>query len=168
MIATVIHLLGILVLFGQLFIILSLINLIFSFKFLKWINRYNVSSAFTISLISTLGSLFLSEIAGMAPCELCWFQRIFMYPLVLIFGIALYKNDNKVVFYALPMSIIGMFISMYHNYLIWFTVPTSCSGVSCTTKYITELGYITIPLMALTGFIMIILLMTIYNNKFLK
>lgn len=112
--------------------------------------------AFAFSLIATLGSLYFSEVLLFVPCELCWFQRIFMYPLVIILGIAALKRNYKIALYTFVLSAIGGLISIYH-YLIQ-KVPaigetsSSCGIIPCTTQYINWLGFITIPFLALIGF----------------
>jgi disulfide bond formation protein DsbB len=118
--------------------------------------------SFIVALTATLGSLFFSEIALYDPCRLCWFQRIFMYPLVILFGIALFKDDKKIIRYALPLSMIGICISAYHYTISTFSKVASsgvCSatGPSCLVDYFTEYGYVTIPLMAFTAFLLIII-----------
>jgi disulfide bond formation protein DsbB len=119
-------------------------------------------AAWGVSLIATLGSLFFSEIMKFIPCDLCWFQRIFMYPQVILLGMAFVRKDFNMARYSLVLSIIGGTISTYH-YLIQ-KVPffkenaPSCGIVPCTGQYINWLGFITIPFLALTAFILITLL----------
>jgi disulfide bond formation protein DsbB len=137
-------------------------------KMLGLAPKYAVPFAFTVALISTLGSLYFSEIANFVPCELCWFQRIFMYPQVILFGIALFKKDKGVFSYALPLSIIGACIAGYNYWLqMSGSVSTTCSaGVSCATAPFFSYGFITIAYMALTGFLLIILAgITAKGNK---
>ncbi|PKG25394.1 disulfide oxidoreductase [Niallia nealsonii] len=115
--------------------------------------------AWLASLISMFGSLYFSEIREFEPCTLCWYQRILMYPLVIILGLAVIKKDYKITFYTMILSSIGACISMYHYSIQKFpflsnTAP-SCGRVPCTGDYINWLGFITIPLLALTGFIII-------------
>lgn len=118
-----------------------------------------------ISLIATAGSLFFSEVLKYIPCELCWYQRILMYPLVILLGIASAKKDYNMSCYALVLSSIGGLISLYH-YLIQ-KVPAlhdlgnSCGIVPCNTDYLNWFGFITIPFLALIAFIMISVLLTI-------
>jgi disulfide bond formation protein DsbB len=114
---------------------------------------------FLISFISLLGSLFYSNIIGFTPCDLCWFQRIFMYPLVIISAIALLKKDDKGIYYIIPISVIGFFISIWHNYSFYSKLAISVcdsSGISCIKAYVLEFNYITIQMMALTAFSLII------------
>jgi disulfide bond formation protein DsbB len=115
--------------------------------------------AWIAAIIATLGSLYFSEVRHFIPCTLCWYQRIFMYPLAIILGIAIYRNDNSIYRYVLPLSIIGMVISAYHTvlqkipYLQQFEMCTT--GVPCSKDYLNWLGFITIPLMAFIAFTVI-------------
>lgn len=118
--------------------------------------------AFAVATVSTFGSLYLSEVARLIPCTFCWYQRIAMYPLVVIFGIAAWRRDHRVRVYAAPLAIIGALIAAYHRLIQ--AVPdlggSACStGVPCTAAYFTELGFVTIPTMALGGFLFIIALL---------
>jgi disulfide bond formation protein DsbB len=112
--------------------------------------------AWVAALIATIGSLYFSEVRHFIPCTLCWYQRIFMYPLAVILGIAFYRNDKGIAIYALPLSIVGMIISGYHTalqkipYLQQFEMCSS--GVPCSEDYINWLGFITIPILALIAF----------------
>src|SRR3989338_5063706 len=127
--------------------------------------------SFLIALTATLGSLFFSLILKYTPCELCWYQRIFMYPLVLIFIMAIVKNDKRVYRYSLPVAIIGFLIAAFHYYLqLSNTQSFSCNIVgysaSCTETFFLTYGYITIPMMAITAFALIIALSLNYKyNK---
>ncbi len=143
---------------AHLILILLAIFIITKPKFLDDIRNNGTKLAFIVALIATSGSLFYSQIAGYTPCKLCWFQRIFMYPLVLLLGIAIYKKE-KIPQYTIPMSIIGGMIAFYH-YMIQVTKLTfSCTeGVECAVRNFFHLGYITIPLMAFTAFLLIIIL----------
>lgn len=119
--------------------------------------------AWIVSIIATLGSLYFSEIAGFIPCELCWYQRILMYPLVLILGVATFQNDPTAKKYVLPLAVIGWFISLNH-YLVqkvpgFAEVKPCVNGVPCTAQYINWLGFITIPFLAFTAFTFIIIFM---------
>lgn len=127
------------------------------------IEGYLLYIAWLISVIATLGSLYFSDIKGFIPCELCWFQRIFMYPLAVILGIAAFDNDTKLKKYVLPLSLIGSFISIYH-YLVqkvpgFASIKPCVQGVPCNMQYINWFGFVTIPFLALTAFIIISILM---------
>ena len=126
-------------------------------------NLTYVFFAFIISLVSTLGSLFFSEIMHFIPCSLCWYQRIFMYPLVLIFLINLLFPDDKLFKYAILLVIFGWLISIYHNLLMFGIIPENLSpcvqGVPCSTDYINWLGFITIPLLSFFAYAAILILL---------
>lgn len=120
---------------------------------------YHLYFAWLISVIATLGSLYFSEIKGFIPCELCWYQRIFMYPLSILLGIATFYNERQIIKYALPLSIIGGGISLFHymeQKIPGFAEIKPCTqGVPCTAEYINWFEFITIPFLALTAFILI-------------
>lgn len=132
----------------------------------KWLLLF---SAWLISAISTLGSLFFSNVMMLPPCTLCWFQRIFMYPLALIFLVPLFSFDRAVVKFSLPLALTGWFIALYHNLLYYHILPESASpcvqGISCTTVQLNWLGFITIPLLSLTGFSLILFLIFILQRN---
>lgn len=123
------------------------------------LSSYLLYFAWVVSVIATLGSLYFSEIRGFIPCELCWYQRILMYPLSVILGIAAYNNDLRIKKYILPLSIIGICVSLYH-YLLQkvpgFALAKPCvQGVPCDMMYINWFGFITIPFLALVAFSLI-------------
>ena len=116
-----------------------------------------VFALWLVSLVATLGSLFFSEVMRLPPCVLCWYQRIAMYPLVVLATVALVRRDAGVGPYAWPLVALGLAISIYHNLLYYHLIPesvTPCAqGVSCTERQIEWLGVITIPLLALGSFV---------------
>ncbi|PLX21710.1 disulfide bond formation protein B [Candidatus Parcubacteria bacterium] len=161
-----------LTLFSHLLIVLFLIALLnkkTSNFILSIIKTKGLLFVFLLSLLATMGSLFYSEIAGYDPCKLCWYQRIFIYPQVILLGIAYFKNEKTIVKYSLTMAIIGLTISIYHNYIYYRSIQSAFCGISietsCTTRYIFELGYITIPLMALTALVYTIVVLAIYRKQ---
>lgn len=116
--------------------------------------------AFMLALIATAGSLFYSQVMGFIPCEFCWYQRILMYPLTVITLIGSIKRDDLLPLYVLPFSIAGLFVSGYHILLqngIVTRVGVCQAGVSCGAKYVNYLGFISIPVMAFTAFLLITL-----------
>lgn len=119
-----------------------------------------------ISIIATAGSLIFSEILKFPPCVLCWYQRICMYPLVVIFAVGIWKKDKNIPYFAFPLSIIGLLIALYHNLLYYKIIPEAalpCTlGISCTTKYIEWFGFITIPFLSFLSFAAISILMLLY------
>jgi disulfide bond formation protein DsbB len=125
----------------------------------KW-RIYSVYVAFTQALLATVGSLYLSQIVHLPPCLLCWYQRICMYPLVIILGVGILRKDKNLYQYALPLAVIGWVIALYHSLLQWKIIPDSLApcvqGVSCTTVQVHLLGFITIPFMSLVAFSIII------------
>jgi disulfide bond formation protein DsbB len=130
---------------------------------------YLLYLAWIVSLIATVGSLYFSEIRGFAPCELCWFQRIFMYPLSILLGIAAYYGDRGIKKYVLPLSIIGGIISLFHylqQKIPGFAAIKPCTqGVPCNMEYINWLGFITIPFLALIGFSFITVFMLLIKRS---
>lgn len=126
--------------------------------------------AFVQSLLATFGSLFFSEILQYPPCTLCWYQRIAMYPIAVILAVAIYRNEvRSAAWYVLPLSIIGLVISIYHNLLYYNIIADSIvpcqSGISCTTTYIEWFGFVTIPLLSLIAFSVITVLMIGVTRK---
>jgi disulfide bond formation protein DsbB len=128
-------------------------------KFRSFMVEQGLSLAWVIATVATLGSLYFSEIMGYMPCNLCWYQRILMYPLVIVLGIATARKDLNQTIYVLPITIVGMCTSAYH-YAIektnWFEHSGNiCGIVPCDAEYINWLGFITIPFLALTAFTLI-------------
>jgi len=119
-------------------------------------------AAWLTALVATLGSLYFSEVLRFIPCDLCWFQRIFMYPQVIILGIAIARKDFAATRYSLALSLVGGMISLYHYILqkvpFFQDYAISCGRVPCTGQYINWFGFITIPFLALTAFTIIIFL----------
>jgi disulfide bond formation protein DsbB len=111
---------------------------------------------------ATCGSLFFSEVLGWRPCVLCWYQRILMYPLAILLAVGIARRDRGLHVYVLPFSLAGMCVSLYHYLLIrtdWFPPPPCASDVPCTVDYLNWLGFINIPFMALTAFVIITCMM---------
>lgn len=159
---------GVVVVFGQILLaLLVFAYLIFRLntknKQLKnlfnFISQNALSFAFFVASSATVGSLFLSEIAKLPPCMLCWYQRIFMFPQGILLGIAVFTNDNGIKKYIIALSAIGILIAIYH-YILQVTqaLPLPCADdvVSCTVKQIELFGYLTIPLMSATAFALVL------------
>ena len=125
--------------------------------------------AWLVATIATVGSLFFSEVMMFPPCVMCWYQRICMYPLVVILLVGLFPLDTTVTRYAMPLTLIGLFFAIYHNLLYYKILPESvqpCSqGVSCTSDYINWFGFITIQLLSLVAFVMVLILLIIFKRK---
>jgi disulfide bond formation protein DsbB len=115
--------------------------------------------AFVVALLATVGSLWLSEGAHVVPCRLCWYQRIAMYPMSVILGIAAVRRDRGVRGYALPVILIGATISVWHVLVERFPSleeATSCDPANpCSLIWVERFGYLTIPTMALSAFALI-------------
>jgi disulfide bond formation protein DsbB len=128
--------------------------------------------AWTTALVAMGGSLFFSNVLGYPPCVLCWYQRIFLYPLVFILGTGILRRDHNMYYYALPLALIGWGISIYHNLLYFKIIPESLApcvaGISCTTKFIEYFGFITIPFLSFLAFTVIIISLIAYRklNKY--
>ncbi|MBF0329755.1 MAG: disulfide bond formation protein B [Nitrospirae bacterium] len=135
-------------------------------------SNYNWTILFTawlISCIGTLGSLFFSEIMAFAPCVLCWYQRIFLYPLVITLAIGLFPLDKNAVKYSLPLVLAGWLVALYHNLVYYHIIPEKMQpcrqGVSCTETYIELFGFLTIPLLSLIGFSIITALLITLKRR---
>lgn len=128
---------------------------------------------FIISFTSMVGSLYYSDYLGYAPCLLCWYQRICMYPLAFLFALALWKRDRTFIWtYSAVLSLIGAAIALFHYYIQVsthpiITLPCSAAGysASCTETFSTSFGYITIPMMAITAFVLILFLKVIRRRN---
>lgn len=132
-------------------------------------NQFLLYGSWLVAITATLGSLYFSEIREYVPCELCWYQRILMYPLSIILGIATFKNDLNIKVYVLPLTIIGLSISIFHyleQKVPGFAEIKPCvNGVPCNTQYINWLGFITIPFLAGTAFILITVAMILIRRQ---
>jgi disulfide bond formation protein DsbB len=123
------------------------------------LSGYELWLAFVVAAVATGGSLFFSEIAHFPPCELCWYQRICMYPLSITTLFAAVHNDHRFARYLLPFPVFGAGVSIYHL-LVENGVVTQAQACllsapgGCATKWINEFGYVTIPTLALTGFVL--------------
>lgn len=118
---------------------------------------------------ATLGSLFFSQVMGFPPCMLCWYQRICLFPLVLVLGAGLFPLDLKAVKFALPLALAGLATALYHNLMYVGVIPESlrpcAAGVSCTEKYIELFGFVSIPLMSLLAFAAITALLVVLKRE---
>ena len=128
-----------------------------------------VFACWLIATSSTLGALFFSEVMNLPPCVLCWYQRIFLFPLVLMLPVGLFPFDPKVVRYALPLSMVGWSLAFFHVLLTYGLIPESirpCTlGVPCALNQIEWFGFVSIPLLSLVAFSVInaLLLVTHYR-----
>jgi len=121
------------------------------------------------AIISMLGSLYYSEVRGYIPCQLCWYQRILIYPIVVIIIVGLIRNDKKLYHYVLPLGIIGWLIAFYHvllqNGIVSETSITCDITASCGSKYVNYFGFMSIPVMALIAFSVIIASMLVMKKS---
>lgn len=119
-----------------------------------------LSFSFLIAFVSLVGSQFFEHVLAFPPCDLCWYQRIFMYPQAFILGIAMLKKDNSVRVYCLVLSVVGFAVALYHYLLQLFpaVLPCTSSAVACSVKQ-WEVGIISIPFLSGMAFLMIIVLM---------
>jgi len=162
-----------LVVIAQVLIVIYAIGLIMRKKspesnFVKKLSENGFLLAFLGSLAATAGSLYYSDIRGFEPCKFCWFQRIFMYPLVILLGVALWKKHYFMKTYGIILSVIGAGLALNH-YILQITgtslIPCSAIGysVSCNKVFVMHLGYITIPIMALSAFVLMILALIMWK-----
>ena len=155
----------------QIFSVVALFLLLFRSKeksknlYLDFIDKHFLPLSFLIALFSSIFPLVYSEIIHFAPCVLCWWQRVFMFPLAFMFGIAFWDKDRKVIRYALPLLCAGFLVSVYQNFYYYFGSNTGAcdsSGVSCYQHVVSEFGgYISIPMMALTAFFALLSLLAV-------
>ena len=122
---------------------------------------YELWLAFLVAAVATGGSLFFSEIAYFIPCELCWYQRICMYPLAVVTLLAALANDRRATRYLLPLPVVGAGLAVYHELIERGVVsePRACAVSApggCATKWIEEFGYVTIPVLTLTAFVLVL------------
>jgi disulfide bond formation protein DsbB len=159
--------------FLQVVIVVLLFNLIFfrsrENKILLIFKKYTFILGFLSALGAVILSLFYSEIVGFPACELCWIQRIFLYPQLVLFGMELYKKERSIIDFSIVFAIFGSITSIYHIFVESgvFAGPAcadpSNGGVSCAVRYIYEFGYVTMPIMALTLSLFIISILLNYK-----
>lgn len=119
----------------------------------SFIGKRAIIFGFIVSLAAISGSLFYSEVVGYEACVLCWWQRAFLYPQVVLFAAALWAKDKSVFLYSAPMALIAGAIALYHSYVYMggkSLLPCAALGGACSKIYVMEFGYITIPSMSLT------------------
>lgn len=127
------------------------------------LKNYGLYLAWTCAALGVLGSLYFSEVKGLEPCHLCWYQRIFLFPLTLILGIGTYQGDSKVVRYTLLLAFFGFLFAIYQVAIQeipgWNPIELCGAGPSCTEKTNIGLGFITMPMLSALNFFLIILLL---------
>lgn len=176
--ATLTHYLALLTIIGAVFVAFFALALAYSAykkdtaRYAKYLGNYIFPLGFFVTLGGTFLTLFYSEVLHYAPCDLCWYQRVFLYPQVIMFGYAWYKKDRAVLPYALVLSLFGLAVAIYHHALqIGFDLMKPCSSapfaVDCAKPSFIEFGFVTFPFMAvvLFGFLS---LLTYMATKFKK
>lgn len=144
-------------------LLLGLLNVPFFSKVNDYVGRRAFSISFLILLAALLGSLYYSEIANFPACSLCWAQRVFIYPQVVIFGLALWYKRHDVLLYTSTLSAIGLGVALYNVYVQSFNAASAfCEpgsiASSCLEKYVEGFGYITIPVMSVTTLALLLLI----------
>lgn len=155
---------------GQVILVLSILFYFYrKDKIVYLANKYGYTMAFLISLVSVVGSLYFSEVALWEPCTLCWFQRIAMYPIVVILAIGIWKQDMAAKTYSIVLAVFGLIISFYQIYLqvassLGNSLGAFCGVIGaadCSEIYMLEFGYITFPVISATAFLIIIAVLSI-------
>ncbi|MDB5259775.1 MAG: disulfide bond formation protein DsbB [Candidatus Nomurabacteria bacterium] len=141
-------------------------------KFLPRVANYVFPIGFITSLAGLVGSLYYSEVLGILPCDLCWFQRVFLYPQAFMFAYAWYKKDSSVLAYSIILSTLGLLIGAYQHVMqLGYSVYRPCStapfAVDCSTPTFIEYGFVTFPLMAVVLFAILILI-AVTHKRFAK
>ncbi len=155
--------------FSHVVFVLLVVAVIFSKSFGKgivdFIGKHALIFGFLISFVAIVGSLLYSNYIGFEPCELCWWQRVFIYPQVILFIVALYKKDRGVFKYSIPLSVLGGLVALYQTYIqvggTSSLIPCTAVGSACAKVYFLSFGYITIPTMSLTILVYLLLLAVI-------
>lgn len=139
-------------------------------KIIKILKPYALYIAFLQAWIAMLGSFYFSEIRHLPPCLLCWYQRILMFPLTVLFAVAILRKDKNIAYYVLPLSILGMIVGFY-QYLLQMTplkdaTPISCSNLGpCSAIQVIYFGFITIPFLSFAAFSIITAMMLVLIRK---
>jgi disulfide bond formation protein DsbB len=137
-------------------------------KALSFIRDQSLLLGLLISWLAVIGSLIYSDVIGYAPCNLCWTQRIFIYAQAILFTIAFIKNDRNIFIYTLYLSLLGLIVAIYHNWIdLGGTAFIACdtTAVSCTKRFVYEWGFVTIPLMSLSALLALFSLSLSSRNK---
>lgn len=139
-------------------------------KFYAFVHKYILELLFWGVMSAIVGSLVYSDIVGFPPCDLCWWQRIFMYPQAIILALAMRRRDKTVIDYLVPLSVLGALVALYQSFVQWgfsFGLSGGCAaaGGECAKVFFTEYSYITIPFMSFSVFVYIIALKFVYYHK---
>lgn len=134
---------------------------------IAWVTPHVLWGAFGLSLLASVMTLVYSEYLGIEPCSLCWWQRIFLYPQVIILGMAAWKKDIYVAEYSIVLSFFGALVALYQHFLQMFpgSLPCPATGVSCAQRFLFEFGFVTYPLMAFALFVLLIVGMLIVRSE---
>jgi disulfide bond formation protein DsbB len=128
--------------------------------------------AWLVALTATLGALFLGEVMGILPCVLCWYQRIAMFPLVLVLAAGLMPFDGRCVRYALPLAVAGWLVALYHGLLYWGVIPKGLvpcgEGASCTDVKAELFSFVSVPLLSLCAFSLIVVFLLFAKKRIQK
>ncbi|MFA6118532.1 MAG: disulfide bond formation protein B [Parachlamydiales bacterium] len=131
----------------------------------KIIKNYGLYFAWMISLVATLGSLFASEVLGLKPCPFCWYQRVFMFPLAIILGLAAYHRNKSIISYIILLPVIGAFIALIQSLVSFFHLSASFCGNECIQGNVKLFGFLDLSILSFLGFAAIFLLL-LYTKKF--
>lgn len=133
----------------------------------KILQKYGLLLAFFVASAATAGSLYYSEIANFPPCKLCWWQRIFMFPQVIILGISLIKKDQSIKKYIIILSLAGFLVALYQYLLPYLPTTSGCSAeiISCAKQYVNYFGFVTIPFLSALAFLLILLLASFQKEE---
>lgn len=132
------------------------------------VGRFGYHSGFAFALGGALLTLYYSDVLGFEPCPLCWWQRIFLYPQVLLFALAAWRKEMNIAVYSIALSVCGLAVALYQHGLQMLpsgTLPCPATSVSCAQRIVFEFGYITFPLMAASLFAFLIVVMLFVKRK---
>lgn len=135
-----------------------------------FVHKYILQLLFFSILSAVVGSLIYSDIVGFPPCDLCWWQRIFMYPQLVVLAVAMYKKDKSIIDHIVPLSVLGAIVALFQSFVQWgfsFGASGGCAAVGgeCAKVYFTQFSYITIPFMSFTIFLYVIAMKFVYYHK---
>lgn len=135
---------------------------------IEWFTPKTLWIAFLLTLLASFMTLVYSDYLGIEPCPLCWWQRVFLYPQVILFGMAAWKNDFYIAEYSIILSIFGAGVALYQHVLQIFPssgLPCPATGASCAQRFLFEFGYVTYPLLAFTLFAFLFVTMIIVRSR---
>lgn len=135
-------------------------------------SNYGLYIAWILTSVGVLGSLYFSEILHLQPCNLCWYQRIALFPLALFLGVASYRGDASIVRYALPLVLFGLFIALYQVAIQeipgWNPIKLCGAGPSCSSKTDIGFGFVSLPMLSALNFLTLSLLLFGIKTSLLK